>query len=128
MKLRFDADSLAWMGSQGLGVKEVSELAEILGAMKRSAESGGKFLVPLKADERVSALVSILYAITDVSGMPTCFGGECVSIPAEARQRFGEALQISREERLAGGEESEILGEHLSKARRRTGLRGKKGR
>lgn len=128
MKLRFDADALQWMGSQGLGVKEASELAEILGAMKRAVENGEKFLVPLKTDEKVSALASILYAITDASGMPTCFSGECITIPEEAKQRFREALAISREEKLVGIEERELLGEHLSKARRKTGLSGKKGR
>lgn len=129
MKLKFDPDALEWMGSHGFGVQEVSQVAELLGVMMRNVEGGQKFLVPKKLNERVSALVSILYAVTDSAGMPTCFAGECISIPEEAKRRFREALEISREEGEVGEVGGrELFSEHLSKAKRRTGLRGKKGR
>ncbi|MFA5412157.1 MAG: hypothetical protein WC350_02310 [Candidatus Micrarchaeia archaeon] len=125
MKLKFDPDALQWMGSHGFGVHEVSEVAEYLGAMKRSVMDGEKFLVPQKADERVSALISILYSLTDVSGMPTCFRDGEVVISAEAKKRYEEALSISREEK---DDVDEQFGSKVSKARSGRGLRGKKGR
>lgn len=126
MKLRFDPDALQWMGSHGFGVKEVNEIEELLRGMKKSAAAGQRFIVPAKIDARVSALVSILYSITDVRGMPTCFRDDTVSIPAEAKQRFQEALAISREEKEAEGADMDAFAEHLSKARKRSGLRGKR--
>ncbi len=126
MKLKFDPDALEWMGSHGFGVGEVSQVAELLGVMKRNVESGERFLVPKKLDERVSALVSILYAVTGPSGTPTCFTDDAVTIPEEAKRRFREALEISKEEKEVGEVGgSELFKEHLSKAKRRTGLRGK---
>jgi hypothetical protein len=125
MKLRFNSDALAWMGSHGFGVHEVSEVEEYLSAMKRSAVGKQKFLVPQKADDKVSALISILYSLTDVSGMPTCFKGGEVVIPAEAKKRYEEALSISREER---DDVDEQFGSGISKSKSGRGLRGKKGR
>ena len=125
MKLKFDPDALQWMGSHGFGVHEVSEVAELLHGMRRSIADGQKFIVPAKMDEKVSALVSILYSLTDASGMPTCFNGDNVIIPAEAKKRFREALYISHEEKETEGAEMDAFAEHLSKAKRRTGLRGK---
>jgi len=125
MKLKFDPDALQWMGSHGLGVREVSEVAELLHAMKKSVADGQKFLVPPKVDEKVSALISILYSLTDVSGVPTCFHGDSVVIPAEAKQRFKEALSISHEEKETEGADLDSFAEHLSKAKRRSGIRGK---
>ena len=126
MKLRFDPDALGWMGSHGFGVGEVSQVAELVGIMKRNVESGQKFLIPKKLDERVSALVSILYATTNPSGVPTCFMDDKVAIPEEAKRRFREALEISKEEKEVGDVGgTELFKGHLSKAKRRTGLRGK---
>jgi hypothetical protein len=125
MKLKFDPDALQWMGSHGFGVHEVSEVAELLHGMKASLAMGQKFIVPAKLDAKVSALVAMLYSLTDASGMPTCFRGEMVTIPAEAKQRFREALSISREEKETEGAEMDSFAEHLSKAKRRSGLRGK---
>lgn len=125
MKLKFDPDALQWMGSHGFGVREVSEVAELLHGMKRSVAEGQKFIVPAKIDARVSALVSILYSLTDASGMPACFRGDMVTIAAEAKQRFREALSISREERETEGADIDAFAEHLSKAKRRSGIRGK---
>ncbi len=125
MKLRFDADALQWMGSHGFGVHEVSEVAEYLGAMRRSAMDGQKFLIPPKAEEKVSALLSILYSLTDVSGMPTCFKDGGVVIPAEAKKRYEEALSISRDEK---DDVDEQFGSGISKSKSGRGLRGKKGR
>jgi len=125
MKLRFDPDALQWMGSHGFGVKEVSAVEELLRGMKKCAASGQKFIVPAKTDARVSALVSALYSIADVSGMPVCFLGDTVVIPAEAKQMFQEALTISRDEKEAEGANIEEFAEHLSRAKRRSGIRGK---
>ncbi|MCX6768850.1 MAG: hypothetical protein NTY83_03380 [Candidatus Micrarchaeota archaeon] len=125
MKLKFDPDALQWMGSHGFGVHEVSEVAELLHGMKRSMAEGQKFIVPAKIDARVSALVSILYSLTDSSGTPTCFRGDMVTISAEAKQKFREALSISREEKETEGAEMDAFAEHLSKAKRRSGIRGK---
>ena len=125
MKLKFDPDALQWMGTHGLGVREVSQVAELLSAMKKSVAAGQKFLVPPKLDEKVSALVSILYSLTDVSGRPTCFRDDTVSIPAEAKQRFQEALAISKDEKEIDAADAESFAEHLSKAKRRSGIRGK---
>ncbi|MDD5096031.1 MAG: hypothetical protein PHY95_00755 [Candidatus ainarchaeum sp.] len=125
MKLRFDADALQWMGSHGFGVEDVSEVAEYLGVMRRSVAEGRKFLVPKRANEKVSALIAILYALTDISGMPACFRDGEVVIPAEAKKRFKEALAISREEKEGTDEQ---FGSGVSKAKRRSGLRGRKGR
>lgn len=125
MKLKFDPDALQWMGAHGFGVKEVSAVEELLHGMRNSVAAGQKFLVPAKVDAKVSALVSILYSLTDVSGVPTCFHGETVMIPAEAKQRFQEALSISREEKETEGADIDSFAEHLSKAKRRSGIRGK---
>jgi hypothetical protein len=125
MRLRFNSDALAWMGSHGFGVHEVSEVEEYLSVMRRSAMDRQKFLVPQKADEKVSALISILYSITDVSGMPTCFKDGEVVIPAEAKKRYEEALSISKDEK---DDVDEQFGSRMPKARSGTGLRGKKGR
>ena len=127
MKLKFDPDSLEWMGSHGFGAAEVSEIMDLLSAMKKKVEEGRKFLVPKKASPGVSALVSILYAVTDPSGKPTCFRDSMVRIPKEAKRRFREALEISREEQQVGEVgRSAMFSEHLSKAKRRSGVRGKK--
>ena len=125
MKLKFDPDALQWMGTHGFGVHEVSEVAELLHGMRTSIAGGQKFIVPAKLDAKVSALVSILYSLTDASGMPTCFRGEMVVMPAEAKQRFREALSISREEKETEGADIDSFAEHLSKAKRRSGIRGK---
>lgn len=125
MKLKFDPDALQWMGSHGFGVEDVSEVAEYLGAMRKSAMGGQKFLAPQKANDKVSAIISILYSLMDVSGMPTCFKGGEVVIPAEAKKRYEEALSISKEERE---DVDEQFGSGISKARSGRGLRGKKGR
>jgi len=125
MKLKFDPDALQWMGTHGFGVREVSEVAELLHGMKRSIADGKKFIVPAKIDAKVSALVSILCSLTDVSGMPTCFRGDSVTIPSEAKLRFKEALYISREEKETEGADIDAFAEHLSKAKRRSGIRGK---
>ncbi len=125
MKLRFDPDALQWMGTHGFGVKEVSAVEELLHGMRNSVATGQKFIIPAKIDAKVSALVSILYSLTDVSGRPTCFRDGTVSIPAEAKQRFKEALAISRDEKEIDVADAESFAEHLSKAKRRSGIRGK---
>ena len=125
MKLKFDPDALQWMGSHGFGVKEVSSVEELLHGMRNSVAGGQKFIVPAKLDAKVSALVSILYSLTDSSGMPACFRGDMVTISAEAKQKFREALSISRDEKETEGADIDAFAEHLSKAKRRSGIRGK---
>ncbi|MFH0737171.1 MAG: hypothetical protein V1827_01055 [Candidatus Micrarchaeota archaeon] len=96
----FSDISLEWLKENGFDEEEVDALQDILNKIE-SKRIGGPH-IPKDATPNVSALATLLEAITDAEGRPICFEESgLIGIPHEAREYFEEDLQLDELERVS---------------------------
>lgn len=104
MRHFFDEDSRGWLKKNEFDEDEIRDLSNALGRLEAQHETGEQFYInlPKHTSDKVSVLVYLLDSITDVEGMPICFGeGGIISIPDEARENFEEGFELEELERAA---------------------------
>jgi len=99
-KYAFSNMSIEWLKGMDFSDDEIDELTEALNMIENRKEKGDMKL-PNEASPKVSALMTLLEAITDADGRPICFEESgLISIPEEAVQYFEEDLELEELERV----------------------------
>lgn len=118
-KYAFNDESIGWLKENSFSEEDIDELTEVLNSIETHKKSGG-IRIPQKAGPKISALVSLLEAITDADGRPICFEESgLISIPEEAMRYFEEDLELEELERVAGKLKKVKFARRYSDPRRR---------
>jgi len=70
---------------------------------RRERDEGPLVILPKDTPEKVAAMAYLLDSVTDAENKMLCFGGgELLTVPEEARQRYGEAIELEELDNLTG--------------------------